>query len=1310
MTDPGPEPDLSKERSQPRPVRRPRPRLRLRRWLVPALLIVPLLVVLWLAGSEAGLRFGIDLARGVLPPELEIDGVSGRLMGPLRAGRLIYSSDDLVIQARSIELDWGLSELLWSDDVTVHRLKVGELHLELVGEERSRVEPAGFALGDAVAQPAPLALPINLELVELAIDRIVLAGVDGDQLIGSLRAAGRWRDAEVTLDALDLSGGPVALSVQGRADTGGAFDIELTGRYQIDVPGRAPAVGELAINGSWSELTATTTLASPYGAALQATLSDLERAPHLDAVLQLHVANARAVDTALPVVAARAEVVAQGALNALAWTLSADLDGSAADGWPTLTAQGSGQLTPALLHVDQLLLALEGQPSTVVIDGRLRWREAPIVALTAAWEALSIPLPQADVEVDAGALNLEGSLAAWRLSAATAASVNGRTAPLRLSANGDAQSLTLSELDLSLGNANLRGSGGLQWGSGGDATRASLELVGRGLDPSLFWPQYPGSLGGRALLSAISDDDGLGLMISSAKLNGRVRDLPVTLDLSGAAIDGDALTLSSAAVSIAGNQASLAGNWGRTSDLTLAVDAPDLASLASLLGSEGTGELTARARLSGLRDALTVSADVQGRGLRLSGLVEVPAVSAGRLELSLTAGLEPTSPLALSLAAAELVVDQASLGALSADASGSLQAHEVDLRADQLDLSAPVTGDEIAEASLSLTGGYDGSTWRFDQAKLTAELQASNDDQAMQSIASLAPFAGSVSQSSVGLDRLCLRADAKAGPVVERLCLSGDVQPGGSGGRIELNALHPGRLRPWLPAGVRVGGVVSGQASWRSALSDLTIDLGWTQPTVSLLEDDGWSEPMTFDDSLLTLRPAAEQLLLSLSLPGEQQQATVDAAFTPTPGLRIADWPLAAEVAVRLPDLSFVSGLSPLLVSVSGEARLDAELAGSLARPQLQLEASATAPRVQLTDPALTLTQSVVQLSSNGDAIDVSASSVSGDGRLELSGSVDLAARRFVGALSGERFRVSDSAEARIDVSPQINLEIADQAVTLSGQVGVPRADIVLQQLPEGAVVVSSDQVIVGNTSGRSEAVLAVTADLDVRLGDQVTFAGLGLDARFTGGLKIQQRPGRATSAIGEIEVARGSYQAYGQDLTVERGRLIYAGGEIDNPGLDVRAVRQATTEVTVGVDVRGTLIDPQLSVFSQPPLPSSDQIAYLVLGRPLSGSSSSEQSALRQAALALGVRGGKLVTDRLGERLAVDTIDIQSAPGAGNDQAALVIGKYLTPELYVSYGYGLFEPISTLRLEYQLNRLWRLVTESSNEATGGDIEWVMEK
>ena len=89
--------------------------------------------------------------------------------------------------------------------------------------------------------------------------------------------------------------------------------------------------------------------------------------------------------------------------------------------------------------------------------------------------------------------------------------------------------------------------------------------------------------------------------------------------------------------------------------------------------------------------------------------------------------------------------------------------------------------------------------------------------------------------------------------------------------------------------------------------------------------------------------------------------------------------------------------------------------------------------------------------------------------------------------------------------------------------------------------------------------------------------------------------------------------------LKIRRGRLIFSNSFINNPVVDVEAIR--TVDVTVaGVRIKGTLKNPQLSLFSEPSMPDADILSYLFQGRALSQNTLSQNQSNSNAALALGL------------------------------------------------------------------------------------------
>ncbi len=194
-----------------------------------------------------------------------------------------------------------------------------------------------------------------------------------------------------------------------------------------------------------------------------------------------------------------------------------------------------------------------------------------------------------------------------------------------------------------------------------------------------------------------------------------------------------------------------------------------------------------------------------------------------------------------------------------------------------------------------------------------------------------------------------------------------------------------------------------------------------------------------------------------------------------------------------------------------------------------------------------------------------------------------------------------------------------------------------------------------------------------------------------------------------------GEYRAFGQGLIIDKGSILFTGGPVTRPGIDLKALRRPAEGITVGVFARGSLSKLDLTIFSEPSMSQSEQLSWLVLGQPLEQSSEGESNAISQLLLSLSLSKRDSLISGLGETFNLDTLRIKSGSneaGSTNDNslAELVLGKYLSPELYVSYGIGLFKPVNVLSLEYSLSRYWKLISETSAEISGGDIVYTIEK
>jgi translocation and assembly module TamB len=304
--------------------------------------------------------------------------------------------------------------------------------------------------------------------------------------------------------------------------------------------------------------------------------------------------------------------------------------------------------------------------------------------------------------------------------------------------------------------------------------------------------------------------------------------------------------------------------------------------------------------------------------------------------------------------------------------------------------------------------------------------------------------------------------------------------------------------------------------------------------------------------------------------------------------------------------------------------------------------------------------------------------------------------------LKVENLRVVDVPEAQIDASPDLEFRIDGRRIEVDGAVKVPNAKIVPTDLTN-AVRASSDEVLVGAEPVDPSKRFEVVSNISLTLGDKVTIDTFGLTARLTGTLVLRDGTEDVTRGTGELSIEEGKYTAYGRRLDIERGRLVFSGGPVNNPGVDIRAVKQYP-DVKAGVNVRGTLVQPRITFFSEPSLPQSQILSLILAGGSLETAKSQTNNG--QSGNELLAQGSAILAQQLGSRVGIEDVALESDL---DNQTSLVLGKYLSPRLYVSYGISFTEQLNTLKLRYTLSDRWTIKTEMG-QARGADLVYTIEK
>ena len=286
--------------------------------------------------------------------------------------------------------------------------------------------------------------------------------------------------------------------------------------------------------------------------------------------------------------------------------------------------------------------------------------------------------------------------------------------------------------------------------------------------------------------------------------------------------------------------------------------------------------------------------------------------------------------------------------------------------------------------------------------------------------------------------------------------------------------------------------------------------------------------------------------------------------------------------------------------------------------------------------------------------------------------------------ITGQDFLAADIPAAHVIMAPDLELTRTKERMHLGGTVVVPQAKIDLTKLPQNkARAASADVVVIDDEAVVRSRSAPLYADITVMLGKKVQLVGFGLDATLTGQLAVKEVPLEPTTGAGEIRVA-GTYKAYGQDLTIQTGRLLFANSPLDNPQVSLVATR-TLPEATIKLSVSGSARAPLLAVSSDPVMAPTQALSYLVTGKPMNELGSGEGDMVQSAARSLGGAAGNLLAKGLGKRIGVDEIGVENSAEIGG--SAFTVGQYLSPRLYLSYGVGLFEPGQVITLRYRISK-----------------------
>jgi len=848
---------------------------------------------------------------------------------------------------------------------------------------------------------------------------------------------------------------------------------------------------------------------------------------------------------------------------------------------------------------------------------------------------------------------------------------------------GDQKTLSLSDVHITMLNGEVNGQARVQWLPVLDI---DAELLARSINLAGLSGQWPSRLNAKLVLKTDTKTTTPQYQLALSDLSGVLRGHPLqghgqaSSDLTSASIDDLHISVDKSYIDISG---AIRDDWS----LKIHSASNDLGHI--LPDAKGQFELTGNITGKRSEPVFSLTAKASDIQYRQEGV--------DALSIKALAGLPADAALDINIRASGIQSRYGHWRELDMVSSGTNKSHS---------LNASLQND-ASHVETGLEGRFLPWQWRGRMTTLNAKPQYTSEWKLRQAVDI------TLSPAEISFSTLCLAQDSA------HICAG--MQWGQDKRTLELNGESvPLQLaKRWIPQNMELTGQVDIDGRLHADRGDaftggMEITAAYKAINVHF-PDINETVTLAKSNMRVSFEPGALQAAVNLPLidgGGIESQLTLKNWSWQT--MFVRNQPVNARLNIDNIPADTITRFIPDMARAEGNLQADLTVSGILGEPQIRGTARWRDGNMIIPDLGISITNIQAELQSRqSNKLQFRIQANSGEGSVVLNGETTLDPAQGWPTqidMKSERLEVVNIPEAYILIDSKINVTMQGSTINIDGDINVPRARLRPRSLPAGSEQLSRDAIILDEDEKSAATKWRVTSRVRVNLGDLVDFDGFGVSGKLKGSLLLIDEPGKLALGRGEVSIEDGIYRLRGQDLTIRRGRLIFADTFIDDPGIDVDAIREVET-VIVGVRLKGTLRQPQLTLFSEPTMSESDILTYLIFGHSAATSTTTETESMRNNAAAMGFVAGDILSQEIGGRLGLDEMRVDVGGTAEN--TALVMGKYLSSKLYVRYFSGLIESSSIVQLRYQLSDRVQIQTEGgyrgSQSITGGDIFFTIE-
>ncbi|MDO9577885.1 MAG: translocation/assembly module TamB domain-containing protein [Candidatus Cloacimonadales bacterium] len=446
-------------------------------------------------------------------------------------------------------------------------------------------------------------------------------------------------------------------------------------------------------------------------------------------------------------------------------------------------------------------------------------------------------------------------------------------------------------------------------------------------------------------------------------------------------------------------------------------------------------------------------------------------------------------------------------------------------------------------------------------------------------------------------------------------------------------------------------------------------------------------------------------------------------------------------------DLELLKLLNKNIKQSQGEILLQANLENTLENPLLDASIKLENGKVKIPDYGIDYKKIKLDIETSRNEITLNNFSVQtgakkNKGKLKINGTAfyDFQENRIdtlLVSILAKKWTALNNKDLALNIDSDLKISGNGQNPIINGSIKINRSRYYMasnknQSIVNKPMLVKAQMIQVENSSDMQKQKTQIPLILKNMRGDimlsfprNTWIRSRDMYIELGGEIRVVKKDQDFT-LFGTVQIIRGTYKFYGKKFDIIDGSVVLNGEEDYNPQINLEARYRMRSSSGInnllGLIFRGTLKNPTIHfTYNGTEISEADGFAYLIFGKSLNELSYSEKKQIDQTAsnnIATKLITEQVisqVTNSIRNELDLDVIEFKESNNW--QQASLMVGKYLTNDLFISYqkefSFGRSRGVipEQVSLEYEIRKYLSIQAVSGGgKTTGFNLVWKFQK